>query len=679
MNRKMIVFLSGLMLVFLVLSYGGWNLRTSTEAVNKTVITAVDYRELWKTASNANADMDQTLKQLFDKGVRYIGVKELTLRDLAFRGDLYIQEYGPFIAYNQSYSPEDWEQARQALAQKGMTPNNISPSSLVLVVKKTEVADFLSRELSSRYQPEQIIRFQSGGSEYFILDIELTQLDQRKEAVPQLDAIVGFDQNVLDKLHKQGFSLILRPENSKGSNLQYIADYQQLIDRYNIKYILFSNEVPGYSRDLQPIEQLINKNHLLVGIVETSEQLKYLAQPGLDPVMAATGYQVNRVYSTTNDDYVQTIDERYYRWMRAVIDRGIRVVYISPFKDIKKSYSTNLDNTIKIIGDFHWDIVTKGFVLNQDLGHLPTASNPPWRLLMIGFSLLAAGTLYLGLLFKLKPPWIIGLLAVGAIGLIAAIFLVHMDLTKLFALAAAIIYPSLSSLLLLLYLRDSQSGLPLKLLSSLGIIVAVNMIGAYTIICSLSDIQFIMNIKEFTGVKLSFLFPLLLFALNYFSCFSGQQNLFRYIWDVLNTKPSYLVLLLFFLAAGAGYYYIGRSGNNLVSVSGLELKLREILEGNLLARPRFKEIIIGYPALFAAVYLYHKYRQEAWLLILGFAIIIGSISMVNSFCHVFTAAYISIIRTAGGLMLGIPAGLIAITGIWFVEKCIEAGGLRYKD
>ena len=136
------------------------------------------------------------------------------------------------------------------------------------------------------------------------------------------------------------------------------------------------------------------------------------------------------------------------------------------------------------------------------------------------------------------------------------------------------------------------------------------------------------------------------------------------------------MLLLFFLAAGAGYYYIGRSGNNLVSVSGLELKLREILEGNLLARPRFKEIMIGYPALFAAVYLYHKYRQEAWLLILGFGIIIGSISMVNSFCHVFTAATISIIRTAGGLALGSLLGICAIAGIWILEKCIKCWGLK---
>jgi len=79
-------------------------------------------------------------------------------------------------------------------------------------------------------------------------------------------------------------------------------------------------------------------------------------------------------------------------------------------------------------------------------------------------------------------------------------------------------------------------------------------------------------------------------------CFKLFQLFFRTAKLVpvfLNAQPSYLVLLLFFLAAGAGYYYIGRSGNNLVSVSGLELKLREILEGNLLARPRFKEIIIG--------------------------------------------------------------------------------------
>lgn len=45
--------------------------------------------------------------------------------------------------------------------------------------------------------------------------------------------------------------------------------------------------------------------------------------------------------------------------------------------------------------------------------------------------------------------------------------------------------------------------------------------------------------------------------------------------------------------------------------------------------------------------------------------------MVNSFCHVFTAATISIIRTAGGLVLGILAGLSVILLIWILEKLIS--------
>jgi len=82
------------------------------------------------------------------------------------------------------------------------------------------------------------------------------------------------------------------------------------------------------------------------------------------------------------------------------------------------------------------------------------------------------------------------------------------------------------------------------------------------------------------------------------------------------------------------------------------------------------------PALFASVYLFHKYRQEAWLLILGFAIIIRKHFHGEQLLHVFTAAYISIIRTAGGIMFGILAGLLVMAAIWVVEKCIERWWLR---
>jgi len=120
------------------------------------------------------------------------------------------------------------------------------------------------------------------------------------------------------------------------------------------------------------------------------------------------------------------------------------------------------------------------------------------------------------------------------------------------------------------------------------------------------------------------------------------------------------------------YLYIARSGNTSgVSVSSLELRTREILETVFIARPRFKEIIIGYPALFALVYLYHKYKQEAIVFILGLGVVMGSISMVNSFSHVFTAVTISAQRTLAGLIIGIVIGLLTLLAIWLGERLYQ--------
>jgi hypothetical protein len=259
--------------------------------------------------------------------------------------------------------------------------------------------------------------------------------------------------------------------------------------------------------------------------------------------------------------------------------------------------------------------------------------------------------------------------------MLAINLLSNIDFSKLYALAAAILYPSLSSLLLLLYLRDhQQTGLWTKIPVSLGIILLVNALGMYTIVTSMADIRFIMNIKYFSGVKIAFLTPLLLFVINYYCCFTeDSSNIKNKVMEFLQKQPNYLVLLILMLGAVALYIYVGRSGNTSgIQVSSLEVKTREILENLFLARPRFKEIIIGYPSLLALVYLYHKYKQPALALVLGLAVMMGSISMVNSFCHDFTAVMISVNRTLGGLLVGIIMGLALLAAIkvgeWLVQQ-----------
>ena len=625
----------------------------------------VDYREFQKSADSSNQDLANVWQDLKKQGVTTVALAETTLRDLAYRGQVCISPFGEFAAFSRINSPEIWEKAQKAIGD-----SQVSPVNLVVASNNQECSTFLVERLGARFLPEEIIRFDADEKSYFIINAELTQLKKTKDAIKELDTRLGFDEKVLQELKSQGFDIVLRPGNTTGSNSNFLEEYERFVRDYDVNYLVFDgDEVTAYPDKLEFMKDLVDRQELIIGIIESSVQLKYLEQKGLDDLMEDTSYPINRVYSSSNDEFVDTVDERYYRWIRGVVDRGIRILYVVPFKDIKKSSSANLADTIETIGKFHNTIDTKGYAINHPLERLSSETPGQVHRLMVSLSLLLGGLLYLYYLFKPRRSILLILAAAGFLVCLGMNILLNMDLSKIYALAAAILYPSLSSLLLLIYLRNNQQQpfFP-QIMASLAIILGVNALGMYTVVSSLADIRYIMNVDLFRGVKLAFLLPLMLFVLNYFAVFSGDTGIEKKLIKSLEMKPSYFVLLLFMIAAAGMYYYLGRSGHTGgVSVSSLELRLREMLEMLFLARPRFKEIIIGYPALFAMVYLYRKYKQEAIVFVLGLAVMMGSISMVNSFCHVFTAISISASRTLAGLLTGTVFGIMTVIGIVALE------------
>jgi len=660
----------------LVLAFTGINIRMSNEARNKNVITVADYGEFQKTASMAQRDMDDILQELKESGVKTIAVNEVTLRDLANRGDIQLTSFAEYSSLTQNYFPEKWEQVQKAIGDA-----TIYPFNLTAVTSDAETAEFLEERLRSRFTNDEMISFKTNGQNCFIITAELdpinTQVskdEKEKNPSQEIDARLGFDEEVLNKLKSQGFDLVLRPAANPGSNTQFLDEYWKYVEDYNVKLLIFAGNKLSQAPEVKWAEQLVKDNDLTIGIIEAATQIQYVKQDGLDELMENTGYAINRVYSSSNDEFVKTPDERYYRWVRGVIDRGIRILYVVPFKDQKKSYSQNLDDTINMISRFHDTILDKGFTINQPLNQLSAQIPGKMHRLIVSLSLLLGGTLYLMYLFTMRRRWVGYLLGAGIIICLAANLLLDIDFSKLYALAAAILYPSFSGLLLLLYLRDNQeTSLWVKIPVSLVIVVIVNALGAYTVVTSLADIRYIMNVGIFSGVKISFLMPLLLFILNYYSCFYREGSIKHKFMELLRQKPNYLVLSLFMIGILAVYIYLGRSGNTSgIQVSSLEIRIREILENLFLARPRFKEFLIGYPSLLAMVYLFHKYKQPAITLVLGLGAMMGSISMVNSFCHVFTAVTISLNRTLGGLMLGLISGLLLVVfikaGEWVVER-----------
>ena len=92
-----------------------------------------------------------------------------------------------------------------------------------------------------------------------------------------------------------------------------------------------------------------------------------------------------------------------------------------------------------------------------------------------------------------------------------------------------------------------------------------------------------------------------------------------------------------------------------MTVSSVEIILRNILENNLLARPRTKEFLAAFPCAMLAAYCAVR-RLPFWTGLFGLVSAIGLTSVCNTFMHIRTPLYLGFARTAYSLVLGLVVG-----------------------
>ena len=125
------------------------------------------------------------------------------------------------------------------------------------------------------------------------------------------------------------------------------------------------------------------------------------------------------------------------------------------------------------------------------------------------------------------------------------------------------------------------------------------------------------------------------------------------------------VALLSGVLAIAAYIWIARTGNDSgMEVSSLELKMRAFMEQVFITRPRTKEVFIGHPAMIFAVYF--AFRRQ-WIPAFAATILatIGQADMLNTFCHLHTPLFYSLLRSIHALWLG---ALIGGFALWMYHK-----------
>ena len=386
------------------------------------------------------------------------------------------------------------------------------------------------------------------------------------------------------------------------------------------------------------------------------------------------------------------------RWSTTDRERNIRInllrIYEKPEHEM-----TLLETNLKYFREVHAVLEHDGFTFGKASTFDNYYPNVILRALVI-VGVVAAGVLYLSLIsrrlnrnrkFQLQLFAVLAIVAVipilmgagGKIRLLAAFMSAN-----LFP-ALAIIW-QLDLLRVIQYkvyvksramrLKDNLSTLQLVWISGFALLITgvMSMTGAAYLSGALSDVSYFLEFEIFRGIKLTFILPLVLVALAFLQRFNivdevrNNVSVTQQIKEILNKAVTVKALLVLMIVMGAVVVLIARSGHTSgMPVSGLEIKIRALLEQVFYARPRSKEIFFGHPAFMLAMVAFLKKFPKMICFALVMAATIGQSSMVETFAHMRTPIFMSFMRGIDGLILGSIIGVVLILFLQIFSRQIK--------
>jgi hypothetical protein len=381
------------------------------------------------------------------------------------------------------------------------------------------------------------------------------------------------------------------------------------------QFIIVISEPPA-----DPIQMTDIPADTLLGIVE------FFEPSGMSELYRQGWRNFVRVHAITSGELDRlSLEGALARWERAVHERSIRLLWVTEHRRFPQ-YLEQLSLRITRLG--------------MQLGQ-PSAPAPfeslYWVYLVIGAGFVGFALLVLIKFWKLSEVVLLssGLASVGALALVG------MWDVELARQALALLIAAVVPWLLLWVSTERFSGWKLVVIVSLCSIVAGLAAAAV-----LSDLSYFLKINEFRGVKLALVAPSALIVMAELRRWRGLSG------RILADRRAWLIPAL---GLGMLFFVLERSGNlPAIPVARWEELLRERLEDWLIARPRFKEFLVGHPALML-------WRREPSLVHLGLLALgaLGQASIINTFVHLHTPLTLSLWRTINGLVLGLLIGLTA--------------------
>ncbi|MFD2117018.1 DUF5693 family protein [Paenibacillus yanchengensis] len=521
---------------------------------------------------------------------------------------------------------------------------------------------------------------------------------------------MDYDPMALEKLQSYGFSIVARPTDRLTYDSEYMRAQLERLQQYGVKRLLFDGDsVPG-AFDQEEMDSIDHYGKLLnefgMGLV-TIENLK-APQIGFNKLAYLTDYNVVRLYSLSPEDSLAMTPEGIAdRFLLAAKDRNIRMFFLNAGvkQNVQKNNIINSATSLAETMGGETGVIAQLTKAGFPAGETAAFDYNPasWHKYMRAIVAIGAIALIALLIGAFLPALLLPVFLLGVIGSAGLFVLNSALLEQALALGAAVAAPTLGLIWVMnrVYARTigdqrvvggnewvANDGSQLSVQANnrwifpeqslkrrLGlafnwfVVATVISLSAVPLITGLlNNITYSLVLQQFRGVSVLHFGPLVLVAA-YIFFYQGKGT--TGVWTRIRQMVAQPITVLWVVIAAVlgvvGLYYLSRTGN-AGQVSAIEMLVRGWLESTFGVRPRFKEFLLGHPALLFGLFLALRYRAS-WLLIIVGAF--GQLTMVSSFTHLHTPFIISAIRTALGLGVGIIVGCILIAAWTILEGVIR--------
>ena len=680
--------------------------RVRAEEANKQYDIVLDYASLRPMALQSELTEGEWLDVFASLGVDKVALGEASARDLHKSSAIPVyaqsireirENYGWAAAYPERVV--QWISERDDL------------SDAVISAETREAFDWVCSALDARGEDLDYRTFTDGDRGY----ICLPQQSDGTKGEKLLDLCLGIWPETVELVRSHGMNIVPRTVTVDGLNGEKFAgEFIEVLKEHGTPYYINSGDSwVGYDTDEGEalLKDFLTDSGIGVGLMEENDQSQNLVWDGVEELLEDTGYNVVRVFNEWA--YIQFRyaycgyegpEEITNSLFRAIAERNCKVVYfkmiLEPDNDVKVdakeeewTYITDPADYEKLLGDLDTRLSAIGYT-HETVPAMELDDPSVFVRALEGIGVAALLVMLVDLFLYLDDKWRYGLFAVGAVGMTGLAFVMPGGCKLILSMLGGIVMPSLTGVGLCRVLAEKRRSEPEIGLAKL--IVYAKIVGLLAILVSfgssilatsaLSELSYIAEIDLYRGVKLMQLIPIGFFGLGYLLVYAYEetgakravlanigergekgrvQKLWSYLLEVLDRpmKLSWFVAVVVIAVAcvcglGVGVYYIIRTGNSM-NVSETELQFRNLLENLLIARPRTKEMLIGWPCLL--LFIWSLRRHLNFLpLVFGLFMSIGLVSIVNTFLHIRTPFLLSLLRTGWGILFGFILGVIAV-------------------